>query len=71
VVPSEDYPGVYAVGVDLSTLTLLAHPGHGISGHPEALVPIAIAALVIPLLVLGVVGRMFWKAAKRDEEKRF
>jgi hypothetical protein len=46
---------------------LLAHAGHPVYDHP-ALAAIGIAAIVIPLVVLGVVGRIFVRAA-RDEER--
>jgi|Tabmets5t2r1_1033131.scaffolds.fasta_scaffold03764_3 ABC-type glycerol-3-phosphate transport system permease component len=48
-------------------LTLLAHGGHPVYDHP-AMAAIAVAAIVIPLVVLGVVGRIFVRAA-RDEER--
>jgi hypothetical protein len=56
--------------MDLSPLFELAHAGHGIHGPAWALAAIAIAAMVIPLLVLGYIGRVFLRAAKRDEEAR-
>jgi hypothetical protein len=56
--------------MDLSALFELAHGGHGIHGPAWALAAIAIAAMVIPLVILGFVGRFFLRAAKRDEEAR-
>ena len=56
--------------MDLSPLFELAHGGHGIHGPMWALAAIAIAAMVIPLLILGFVGRYFLRAAKRDEQAR-
>jgi hypothetical protein len=56
------------VGVDLSPALEVAHAGHGIHGPAWALAAIAIAAMVIPLIVLGFVGRFFLRAAKRDAE---
>jgi hypothetical protein len=56
--------------MDLSVVLEIAHGGHGIHGPAWALAAIAIAAMVIPLVVLGFVGRFFWRAAKRDEEAR-
>ncbi len=51
-------------------LFLVAHGGGG--GHSHAgeigLAAIAIAAMVIPLVVLALIGRAFWRAAKRDEK---
>ncbi|HZG48693.1 MAG TPA: hypothetical protein VEY90_04165 [Thermoleophilaceae bacterium] len=48
-------------------LELLAHGGHPIYDHP-AMAAIAVAAMVIPLIVLAVIGRVFWRAAKQDEQ---
>jgi hypothetical protein len=56
--------------MDLSAVFELAHGGHGIHGPGWALAAIAIAAMVIPLIVLGFVGRFFLRAAKRDEDAR-
>jgi hypothetical protein len=50
-------------------LDLLAHGGHPIYDHP-AMAAIAVAAMVIPLIVLAVIGRVFWRAAKQDERER-
>jgi hypothetical protein len=47
---------------------LLAHAGHPVYDHPAVAV-IAIAAIVIPLVVLGVVGRIFVRAARDDRER--
>jgi uncharacterized membrane protein len=48
---------------------LVAHAGPGVDHAGEiALAAVAIAAMVIPLIVLGFMGRVFWRAAKRDEE---
>jgi cbb3-type cytochrome oxidase subunit 3 len=49
-------------------MELLAHAGE-VHGEPLALAAIAIAAMVIPLIVLGFVARAFWRAAKRDAER--
>jgi hypothetical protein len=54
--------------MDLSPLFELAHAGHSIHGPAWALAAIAIAAMVIPMLILVFVGRFFIRAAKRDEE---
>ena len=56
--------------MDFTVVFDVAHGGHGIHGPAWALAAIAIAAMVIPLLVLGYVGRVFVRAAKRDEEAR-
>ena len=47
---------------------LLAHAGHPVYDHP-AMAAIAIAAIIIPLVVLGVVGRIFVRAAKQDRDR--
>jgi len=50
---------------------LLAHAGPGLEhGSEVALAAIAIAAMVIPLIVLVFVARAFLRAAKRDERAR-
>jgi uncharacterized membrane protein YhiD involved in acid resistance len=49
-------------------MELFAHAGVHVHGGAE-LAAVAVAALVIPLIVLAVVGRMFWRAAKRDSER--
>ena len=54
--------------MDPSPLFELAHAGHGIHGPVWALAAIAIAAMVIPMVILVFVGRFFIRAAKRDEE---
>jgi hypothetical protein len=56
--------------MDLTAVLEIAHSGHGIHGPAWALAAIAIAAMVIPLVILGFVGRIFLRAAKRDEEAR-
>jgi hypothetical protein len=56
--------------MDPAPLLELAHGGHGIHGPAWALASIAIAAMVIPMVVLVFVGRHFIRAAKRDEEAR-
>jgi hypothetical protein len=56
--------------MELSAALELAHAGHAIHGPAWALAAIAIAAMVIPLAILGFVGRFFLRAAKRDEEAR-
>ena len=58
--------------MDPPALLLLAHGGEG-AAHSHAgeigLAVIAIAAMVIPLVVLAFIGRAFWRAAKRDDEQ--
>jgi hypothetical protein len=54
--------------MDVTAMFDLAHAGHGIHGPAWALAAIAIAAMVIPMIVLAYVGRVFVRAAKRDEE---
>lgn len=49
-------------------ITVLAHGGHGHEGGAAALAAIAIGAMIIPFIVLVVVGRLFLKAARRDED---
>jgi hypothetical protein len=39
-------------------------------GGSLALSLVALAAMLVPVVVLGFVGRIFWKAHKRDEEER-
>jgi hypothetical protein len=56
--------------MDPSAIFELAHLGHGIHGPAWALAAIAIAAMVIPLIILGFVGRFFLREARRDEEAR-
>jgi ABC-type glycerol-3-phosphate transport system permease component len=56
--------------MDPSPLLELAHAGHGIHGPVWALAAIAIAAMVIPMIILVFVGRYFIRAAKRDEKAR-
>jgi hypothetical protein len=51
-------------------ILLLAHAGHGHGPGGAVLAAIAIAAMVIPLVVLGFIGRAFWRAAKRDSEQQ-
>ncbi|HEX2416447.1 MAG TPA: hypothetical protein VHJ37_14650 [Thermoleophilaceae bacterium] len=46
---------------------LIAHAGHPLYDHP-AMAAIAIAAIIVPLVVLAVVGRIFVRAAKKDRE---
>ena len=46
---------------------VLAHGGHG-HGESLPLAAIAIAAMVIPLCILGVIARLFLRAARRDAE---
>jgi hypothetical protein len=52
--------------VVLAMMAPLAHPGHGHGPGGAELAAIAIAAMVIPLVVLGVVAWLFWRSAKRD-----
>jgi hypothetical protein len=56
--------------MDLTAALEIAHAGHGIHGPTWTLAAIAIAAMVIPLVILGVLGRIFLRAAKRDDEAR-
>jgi membrane protein DedA with SNARE-associated domain len=51
-------------------LVLIAHAGHDHPGNIEALAPILVAAIIVPLIVLGVVARVFWRAAQREREPR-
>ena len=46
----------------------LAHSGHPLYDHP-AMAGIAIAAMVVPLILLAVVGRIFVRAAKHEAEQ--
>ena len=59
--------------MDTAVTILLAH-GDEVHSHSQAgeigLAIIAIAAMVIPLVVLGFVARAFLRAAKRDEQAR-
>ena len=50
-------------------MDLIAHAGHPVYDHP-AMAAIAIAAIVIPMGVLVVVGRVFWRASKDDPDRR-
>jgi hypothetical protein len=52
----------------MAVLVLLAHAGHDHPGNLEALAPILVAAIIVPLVVLGVVARLFWRAAQRERE---
>jgi membrane protein DedA with SNARE-associated domain len=52
----------------MALLVLIAHAGHDHPGNIEALAPILVAAIVVPLIVLAVVARVFWRAAQRDRE---
>jgi hypothetical protein len=54
----------------MAPLALIAHAGHGHPGNLEALAPILVAAIIVPLIVLAVVARVFWLAAKREREPR-
>ena len=47
----------------------IAHGADGYTHHAGeiALTAIAIAAMVIPLLILAFVGRAFWRSSHRDE----
>lgn len=49
-------------------MPLLAHGGHPLYDHP-AMAAIAVAAMVIPMIVLAVIGRIFWRASKEDERE--
>jgi hypothetical protein len=50
-------------------MDVLAHAGPGLEhGSEVALAAVAIAAMVIPLVVLAFIGRAFWRASKRDEQ---
>jgi heme/copper-type cytochrome/quinol oxidase subunit 2 len=46
---------------------LLAQMQHGSEGGSLALSIVALIGMIIPLVVLGVVCWIFWKAKKRDE----
>jgi hypothetical protein len=52
----------------MELLLLLAHGGHAHEGNYAALLPIMLAALIVPLIVLAVVGRAFYRSSKRDGE---
>ena len=55
--------------VALNALLPLAHAGHGHDGGgADALAVIGVAAMVIPLTVLGFVGWGFYRSAKRERE---
>jgi hypothetical protein len=50
-------------------MDLLAHAGPGVDHGAElALAAVAIAGMVIPLIVLAFIGRVFWRASKRDDQ---
>ena len=51
----------------MAILAVLAHAGHG-HGESLPLAVIAIAAMVIPLCVLGVIARVFLRASRRDAD---
>lgn len=51
-----------------SWLVVIGHAGHPAYDHP-AVAAIAIAAILIPLGVLVVVGRAFLRSARRDAER--
>jgi hypothetical protein len=46
-------------------MDLIAHGGHALYDHP-AMMAISLAALIIPLIVLGFVAKIFVRSAKRD-----
>jgi hypothetical protein len=46
---------------------LIAHGGHALYDHP-AMMAISLAALIIPLIVLGFVAKLFVREAKRDRD---
>jgi hypothetical protein len=50
-------------------MDLIAHGGHALYDHP-AMMAISLAALIIPMCVLVVVGRLFWRASKDDPDRR-
>ena len=50
----------------LTVLLPLAHAGHAHGAGGAEMAAIGVAAMVIPMVVLVFVGRMFWRAAKRD-----
>ena len=54
----------------LHALLPLAHAGHGHGGYGGMeLAAIAIAAMVIPLTILGFVGWGFYRSARREHER--
>ena len=54
----------------LHALLPLAHAGHGHDGYGGMeLAAIAIAAMVIPMAILGFVGWSFYRSAKRERER--
>ena len=54
-------------GYACSCMELIAHAGHPVYDHP-AMGAIAVAAMVIPFVVLFFVARIFLRA--RDEDER-
>ena len=53
----------------LHALLTLAHAGHGHGGYGGIeLAAIMIAAMVIPLTILGLVGWAFYRSARREHE---
>ena len=54
----------------LHALLPLAHAGHGHGGYGGAeLAAIMIAAMVVPLTILGFVGWSFYRSARRERER--
>jgi hypothetical protein len=45
----------------------IAHSGHALYDHP-AMMAISLAAIIIPLLVLGYVAKIFVNSAKNDKD---
>ena len=64
---------LYAMTLATSLLPLLAH-GEGGGAHSHAgelaLTGIAIAAMVIPIALLAVVGVAFYRSARREPDAR-
>jgi 2-keto-4-pentenoate hydratase len=59
----------HTVRVRLGSVDLIAHAGHAVYDHP-AMAAIAVAAMVIPMGVLVVLGRVFWRASKNDPDRK-
>jgi hypothetical protein len=64
---------LYAMTLATMLLPLLAHgEGEGGASHAGelALTGIAIAAMVIPIVLIGAVGVAFYRSSKRDPDAR-
>ena len=47
----------------------LAHAGHTHDANLAPLAAIIVAAMVVPLIALALIGRAFYRASKRDAER--